>query len=347
MFVAFLLHTQKHAVAWITGVTVLFCTLVATVLTFLNGAVWLNFVASYSIGITCMSVQLWVHQHRPDSWNRELVTVVAGVGSLTLGLLLGGTLGAFDPFFFFQTNAIGLVVGTVACIVAGFLILLMGTFRDLEAERDAAQQRELTKERELATTQLRVLQAQIEPHFLFNSLANVQALIDSDKAKARELLDSLTQLFRASLKYARLSSGSVHEEIELISIYLTIQKTRLGKRLNFNIEIEENLDAIEVPPFLLQPLVENALNHGIEPSAKPGYVKITVASSDQTVNLTVLNTMEPVHQHEADAIGGTGLANVESRLRSIYGDAANLKIERPDENQFKVVIELPLELSHS
>ncbi|MCY4129221.1 MAG: histidine kinase [Gammaproteobacteria bacterium] len=341
MFKSFLSHTREHATAWIVAVTVAFCTLVATVLTFLNGEIWLNYVASYSIGMTCMSLQLWVHERRPESWNREWVTVITGIVSLALGLLLGGALGAFDPFFFYRSNPIGLVIGGIACVVAAFVILLMGYIRDLETERDAVRQQELVMERELATAQLRTLQAQIEPHFLFNTLANVQALIERDPSTASELVDSLTNLFRVSLDYSRSSNGTIKKEIELISSYLAVQEVRMGERLTFKIDVEDDLNDFELPPFLIQPLIENAIKHGLEPSAKPGSLEVQIAHIESAIQIVVTNTWEPDHVNvDGD---GVGIENVKERLNSLYSNAAKLQISHPTKDLFRVTIELPLE----
>ena len=341
MFESFLQYARRHAEAWIVGVTVVFCTLVATVLTFLNGDIWGNYVASYSIGMTCMSFQLLAHKYRPESWSREWVTVITGVIGLALGLLLGGTLGAFDPFYFFETNPIGVVIGGIACIVAGFVILLIGHIRDLEAERDTAIQQELVSERELAITQLRTLQAQIEPHFLFNTLANVQALLDSEPSKARELLGSLTDLFRVSLNYARSNIGTVRMETDLISNYLDVQKMRMGDRLSFRIEVEDGLKDIQLPPFLVQPLVENAIKHGIEPSPEPGSIEVLIARKDDTLRIDVTNTLNP--GFKAENSGGLGIPNVRERLRAVYGESAKLQIDDKATDRFSVTLQLPLE----
>ena len=343
MFESFLQYAREHAEAWIVAATVIFCTLIATVLTFLNGEIWLNYVASYSIGVTCMSLQLWVHKHRPESWSREWVTVVTGIVSLALGLLLAGALGAFDPFYFYRTSLIGLLIGGVACIVAGFVILLMGYIRDLEAERDAARQHELVHERELAVTQLRTLQAQIEPHFLFNTLANLHALIESDTSKALELLESLTDLFRISLDYSRASTGSIQGELELISNYLAVQQVRMGERLSFQINVDDGLDDIQLPPFLIQPLVENAIKHGIEPSAELGNVEVHIARNGSSLQIDVANTWNP-DLESADGTG-IGIENVQERLEAVYGDAAQLRINRSTTDEFSVTIQLPLEIA--
>ena len=341
MFKTFFAYVRDHATAWIVAVTVVFCTLVATVLTLLNQAVWLNYVASYSIGITCMSLQLWAHERRPKTWNREWVTVITGIVSLALGLLIGGALGAFDPLYFFRTSPIGVVIGGIACIVAGFVILVMGYIRDLEAERDAVRQQELVMERELATAQLQTLQAQIEPHFLFNTLANVQALIESNPSKAARLLDSLTQLFRVSLDYSRARTGSIQQEIELVSSYLAVQQVRMGERLSYEIDIQDGLYEMTLPPFLVQPLVENAIKHGLEPSADAGRVDVRVGRSESSICIVVVNTFEPDHA-QVDG-SGVGITNVKERLKSVYADAATLQIDHPADDLFRVTIEIEFE----
>ena len=341
MFNLLFRHTRDHPEAYIVALTVLFCTAVATILTFINGNVWLNYNASYAIGVTCMSVQLWAHKHRPASWNREFVTVVAGIVSLLLGLLLGGAIGAFDPWYFFRTSAIGITIGGVACVVAGFLILLMGYIRDLEADRETAQQQALVRERELATAQLRTLQAQIEPHFLFNTLANVQALIESNPSKAKDLLASLTELFRASIEYSRATVGTLHQECELMSHYLEIHRVRLGDRFTYSIEIEDGLDDIELPPFLIQPLVENAIRHGIEPSSAPGQITVKATRDRSELKVLVANSHDPVAC--ASKSTGIGIQNVEERLRSVYGDSAHLTIQPQVDGRFQATIVLPYE----
>ena len=341
MFRAFLQVARQHFEVWVVGLTVLFCTLVATVMTFLIGQIWLNYVASYSIGVTCMSLQLWVHKHRPDNWNREWVTVITGILSLILGLLVGGTLGAFDPLFFFRTSMVGLVIGGVACVVAGFVILLMGHIHDLEVERDIARQQELVKERELAFAQLGTLQAQIEPHFLFNTLANIQALIESEPPKASKLLDSLTLLFRKSLDYSRSNVGSVEVEAELIQNYLAIQKVRMGDRLTYNVDIQDDVKEIELPPFLVQPLVENAIKHGVEPSTQREHIDVSIQREGEQLRISVTNSASKTTQSTTG--DGVGIANVKNRLDSIYKDTYHFIMEQPRDGFVQVLIKLPIE----
>ena len=343
MFAIFLNHVRTYANSWTVGVTIVFCTIVATILTFLNGQIWMNYVVSYTIGVTCMSVQMWAHRHRPPSWNREWVTVIAGIISLVLALLLGGTLGAFDPLFFFQRDATGLVIGGSACIVAAFLILLVGHIRDLEAQRDAAQRSKLINERELATAQLRTLQAQIEPHFLFNTLANVHSLIETDPKNATELLDSLVQLLRISLAYSRSVKGTVSQEIELISHYLDVQKIRIGDRLSYEIQVEAGVGDRTLQPFLIQPLVENAIKHGIEPTEKPGRLSIEVSCTAENLTFAILNTTPPLTASTTNSTG-MGIANIRERMVQVYGENASLDVAQLETDEFRAVLTIPAEL---
>ncbi|MYD44574.1 MAG: hypothetical protein F4W90_11895 [Gammaproteobacteria bacterium] len=345
MFIAFFEHLRAHANAWIIGTTIVFCTVVATVLTFLNGAVWMNYVVSYTIGVTCMSTQMFAHRHRPQGWNREAITVIAGIVGLVIALALGGTLGAFDPLYFFRVDMTGFVVGGAACFVACFLILLMGYIRDLEEQRDAARRDELDKERALAIAQLRTLQAQIEPHFLFNTLANLQSLITANPGLAKELLDALTQLFRVSLTYSRSTMGSIKEEMELVANYLNVQQIRLGERLHYDIQVQADLNEVELPPFIVQPLVENAIKHGIESASDAGQVLVDVHTEDATLRIQVTNSGNGISD-EANAVG-MGLANVRERIQSVYGSEAQLTIESITPTKTCVGLIIPFEAAGS
>lgn len=293
-----------------------------------------------------MSVQMWVHKYRPASWNREWVTVIAGIVSLALALVIGGTLGAFDPLYFFERDATGLVIGGSACIVAAFLILLVGHVRDLESQRDAAQRSKLINERELATAQLRTLQAQIEPHFLFNTLANVHSLIESNPTKATELLDSLVQLLRTSLAYSRSDCGTVAKEMELISHYLNVQKIRLGDRLSYDVRVENGTEEYALQPFLIQPLVENAIKHGIEPAEKLGRLNIDVLTISGEVVFEIINSTTE-RKLNVSASTGMGIANVRERMVQVYGDGASLDVSQHENDEFKAVLKIPANLQNA
>jgi signal transduction histidine kinase len=203
-----------------------------------------------------------------------------------------------------------------------------------EAERQAA----AVMQRQATDAQLRVLQAQIEPHFLFNTLANVTGLIEHQPAEARRMLERLIALLRASLSASRADRVSLAQELDLCRAYLEIVAIRMAGRLHYAIEADDAVRGRSLPPLLLQPLVENAIQHGLEPKVEGGRVRIVArARADGALDLTVED--DGIGFGAATRGGGVGLGNLRERLRTL--DArARLSIEdaRPGT---RVRIELP------
>src|SRR6187402_1218133 len=137
-----------------------------------------------------------------------------------------------------------------------------------EVERGRARERIERAERETTLANLRALQAQIEPHFLFNTLANVVSLVDSDPAAAKGMLESFNRFLRASLAATRTESTTLGEDAQLIAAYLEVLQVRMGRRLAWRIDVPVELAGFALPPMLLQPLVENAIRHGLEPKVE-------------------------------------------------------------------------------
>jgi sensor histidine kinase YesM len=202
-----------------------------------------------------------------------------------------------------------------------------GKFRLAEAERQLAADRARTSElqRQALDAQLRALQAQVEPHFLFNTLANVTSLIDAQPAAARRMLERLIELLRGSLSASRAHHATLGQEAELVRAYLEILAIRMGARLRYEIAIDESLHALPLPPMLLQPLVENAIRHGLEPKIDGGRVRVTATARDGVVEIVVED--DGVGFGATTRGGGTGLANLRARLEARFGAQARLAIE--------------------
>lgn len=214
----------------------------------------------------------------------------------------------------------------VICAVVFYLFV--STYRVQTLRREVAEQAAMTaqKEHQLAVSELRVLQSQIEPHFLFNTLATMQGLVDSEPQQAKQMIQSLASMLRVSLQRSRNDKGTLAQELSLISDYLAIQKIRLGKRLTYNIKIPAPLTDCSCPPLLLQPLVENALVHGIEPCAEGGTVTICAQDTSGNIVLTIENTGVAFgdSQHQGS---GMGLQNVRERLHALYPQQSHLRIQ--------------------
>ncbi len=202
------------------------------------------------------------------------------------------------------------------------------------------QVRRMAAERQVVETQLRMLQAQIEPHFLFNTLANIISLIDKEPKSAKNMLEHLTRSLRLSLERSREDLSTLRQEGDMLRDYLSIFKMRLGPRLDFTIEIPPGLLDVPFPPMLLQPLVENAIKHGIEPKVEGGRIAITVEKSDGMLRLSVfdngLGFSKPINAR------GLGLENVQARLRALYNTSASFVLEENIPSGATATIEVPL-----
>jgi LytS/YehU family sensor histidine kinase len=204
-----------------------------------------------------------------------------------------------------------------------------------ETERRAAEARSLAREAELQT-----LRFQLNPHFLFNSLHSISALTAIDSARAREMCTLLADFLRSSLKLGSLGSISFREEIALAASYLEIERVRFGDRLRIERDIEPSCEDCTIPPLLLQPLVENAVKHGISGTLDGGVIRIAARRFEGDVIVTVENDFDP--DATAGAGTGIGLSHVRRRLRVRYGDAAGLQAG-PHERLYRVVLRFPCE----
>jgi hypothetical protein len=192
-----------------------------------------------------------------------------------------------------------------------------------------AKAQQIHAEKQAAEAQLRLLQGQIEPHFLFNTLANVLALMDTDTPKARQMLEAFTEYLRSSLGQLRADEGKLGREFELAERYLRLMQSRMEDRLRFDLQLEPGLQELPLPPLLLQPLVENAIHHGLEPKLEGGAISVRASREGESVLLEVRDNGLGLRQAAARPRGsghGMALQNLRSRLQSRYGSAASLEL---------------------
>ncbi|MBK6981916.1 MAG: histidine kinase [Betaproteobacteria bacterium] len=193
---------------------------------------------------------------------------------------------------------------------------------------------------QVTEAKLQALQAQVEPHFLYNTLANVQALTEVDPGRANTMVGHLIQYLRNALPKMRESVSTVGQEIELVRAYLNILQMRMGKRLSFDISVPESLLATPFPPLMLPSLVENAIQHGLEPQRDGGSVLITAQAHGGRLRLVVSDTGRGF----GETVGtGVGLTNIRERLAALYGDAGKLTLESNSPGGVVATIEVPLE----
>jgi sensor histidine kinase YesM len=322
--------------------TLLFNTLIAGFLSAIGvgGDFWINISFSQCIGFSILAL-MWAVLRLPLSGAARGAAV--GIGVL-VGAALGGVLARAltgistspDGGHETQSLLIGLVFGGIA---AGFFWLRERNAK-LEAEVHERELARLEAEKQSLAAQLRLLQAQIEPHFLFNSLANVSALIEADPRLAGRLLDALIRYLRSSLQRTRAEGGSLGDEVGLLRAYLDILKIRMGERLDYAFEIPPELLGRDFPPMLLQPLVENAIRHGLEPKLGGGFLRVDAAVADGRLRIRVSDDGVGI----AEAPGeGVGLSNIRARLAAIYGPTARLEVASKVGAGVTATLDLPLE----
>ena len=262
--------------------------------------------------------------------------VGVAVGFSLASLLFGWGLDAWlkDPAAVLQILVVSLVISVVLTVI------FVWREREARAQVALAHERERAerREREAVLANLRALQAQIEPHFLFNTLANVTSLIEPEPKTARRMLESFIRFLRASLAATRTQSTTLGAEAELIAAYLDVLQVRMGSRLRYAIDVPADLNGFAMPPMLLQPAVENAIVHGLEPSVAGGEVAIRARREAHGVAIDISDTGAGF---AATTRGGTGLTNLRDRLRALYGERASLAIgERPGRGAL-VTIRIP------
>jgi sensor histidine kinase YesM len=301
-------------------------------------------IISEAFGISTYSlIHLLFWLLKPEKITSIISILIIGVAG---GTMLGLHLGPFILRQFFSVNlewtSRDLLQAILFAIAFGGAIsYFFFSKARLRLTREEIQQeriRRLSKEKEALEANLKLLQAQIEPHFLFNTLSNILSLIDTspDQGKAM-LLDSI-QYLRTSLSRTRHDLITLNQEIEIIQAYLNILKIRMGERLRFRIEIPDTLREQPFPPMLLQPLVENAVKHGLEPQIQGGEILIRIEEKDGLVRSEIIDTGIGFTSHSE---AGVGMINVRERLRLLYGERGRLVIEENKPRGVKAVIEVP------
>ncbi len=273
---------------------------------------------------------------RLAQWKRTvaLVTVMLTgvfVGYLIAFAILGKNFAALLSKY--PRAALGLLmIASIGCVI--WFLIMDGQSRRLRAEAEAAKNSE-SQQRLTALArdaELRALQAQIEPHFLFNTLANVQALIDYEPQKAKLMLDAFIQHLRMSLDVSRQSHATLATELDFVKTYLQLLEIRMGGRLRYRLECSPEARDMPLAPLLLQPLVENAVKYGLEPKIEGGEIVVKASRDTDGFVLSVRDDGVGLgNASTAKAGAGTGMKNVRDRLASLYGDRATLNISAIDD----------------
>lgn len=274
---------------------------------------------------------------------------LAGI-SVPLGIALGNLIwrGA-DPVKVL-TNRSVVAESMVIGIAVAVLLYLVRASAERRHERAMAEARQATliasTDRMLAEAKLRALQAQIEPHFLYNTLANVLSLIGTRPAQAQHMLERFIDYLRASLAASRSDEATLGSEAKLIAAYLDVLSVRMGERLRYRIDVPDALRQFQIAPMLLQPVVENAIAHGLEPKVEGGEIVVGASVEGEQLCIRISDTGVGLNPNAPRKPGGgVGLSNLRERLRTLYGAGAKVELLENQPCGMTVRLVLPLNAS--
>jgi sensor histidine kinase YesM len=291
-----------------------------------------------------ISNSIWLAQRIFDlNTNSPRVFLIVYYGSSLLGVVIGVEVAYFlmslilgFPFTFFHPKYMGFsaLVALIAC-TASYTYFnqkqrLMAQIH--EKELDMLRLRELKTQADLAT-----LQSKINPHFLYNSLNSIASLIHEDPDKAESMTLKLSKLFRNSINQGQESLIKIRDEVEIVKTYLEIEKVRFGDRIGFEFDVDEDTMEFLVPRFLLQPLVENALKHGLAQVADDGKLEISIRRVDNRLRVTVSDNGK---EFPKELEVGYGLQSTYDKLNLLYGKDYDLHIVNEPIKQIEILLPL-------
>jgi len=293
----------------------------------------------------CMLILTWVTVQAPrlapSGWVRR-----GGLLALTLQCSVIGTLVNSVPLLLSRGPEVALenlrFFALWVISLSAVLVLAETTRRASRQAQQALDEAELASlalTRELDTARMQLLQAQVEPHFLFNALANVRRLLRTEPEAGRSLLGELLRYLQEALPALRGDSSTLAQEAELVRAFLAVHQVRMGARLQAEVDVPAELGGTPLPPMVLLTLVENALKHGLQPLVDGGSVRVHARARDGQLVVSVADTGRGMGSGSG---GGTGLANVRARLRQLHGSAASLSLAMNEPRGVVATISVPL-----
>ncbi len=330
----------RHPVRWAWLLGSLFCTAIGAILSLAMAGAFDReyFVASYSIGLSVLACTELGLAYGPARLPGAVIRFVMAVCGLAIGLAAGGVLLAGSPLLLLG-DPVRVVIGALVCALAGIGFEALRQVWNARAGLDQAERDRLTRDKTLAEAELCALQAQVEPHFLFNSLANASSLIRRHPDRAARLLERLTSLLRVSLSRTRRAAGTLGDEFAVVRAYLEIQALRMAGRMTYDVQVDPGLESVWMPPLLVQPLVENAVRHGIEPSAAGGRIVVRAEGAGDSLRIRV--TDNGVGFQAETAGRAVGLAAVRERLHAIFGERGRLVLTEMPGGGRRVDLRIP------
>jgi signal transduction histidine kinase len=345
-------HRLKDALPAI-GAAVAFWALASTLLYLLVPGIetWPRLLVFHEcVGLTMMAcVFVLLRSRRFDRFKPVLRWLLIGLIAIPVGYFLGHQF-AFvalgEPMRMVGHQQISLIPILFTVLAGGIALNYFATRETLAREATARSE----AQRLAVEAQLRLLRAQLDPHMLFNSLANVRSLVREDVDRAESMIDQLIVYLRSALAASQTESVPLSREFAQLRAYLDIMALRMGPRLSYRLDLPAALERTEVPPMLLQPLVENAIKHGLEPKVGNGSIEVVARALPGGIEIRVSDTGlglppdEDGGRSEASARSAPasyGLQHVRDRLRVLYGHHARLNLERRDPTGTSAVVFIP------
>ena len=306
------------------------------------------FLRTFIVGLSATAAfalfEVWPRRLPPwlQRWALQVVAVGVFMPVTTVLIYVLSTPQGAPPFW---TNP-GRMDGWTHLTVAGVLLAPWTALAAIVRQKEAfARDQKLTfalerseLERQALDARLHLLQAQVAPHFLFNTLANVQALVDAGSPHASTVLRSLTAYLRAAVPLLHESAATIERELQLVRPYLDLMQMRMPDRFQYAMNVDPSALEIRCPPTTLLTLVENAVRHGIDPSEEGGRIDVDITRPGERCVIRVTDTGAGIH-HSANGLG-TGLTTLGERLQLIFGDAAHLRLT--DNNPRGAVAEIDM-----
>ncbi|CAN7384677.1 sensor histidine kinase [Variovorax paradoxus] len=330
-------------------ITVVFCCFIAAALAITQHGDWgAQMVYSLSIGLISWLFidvgRLLISGHRevlwpPGPWGYLLVA-----GGVAVGFLGGNAIGdawTHQPLLDFgnfteRKLATTIVITLTATVCMCFFFYSLGRSKYMRSQLDLAQ-------RNATEARLKLLETQLEPHMLFNTLANLRVLITADPPRAVAMLDRLNNYLRMTLSGSRALSHPLSAEFERLADYLELMSVRMGERLRYTLDLPDELRGTPVPPLLLQPLVENSIRHGLEPKVEGGAIDVRARQLDGRLIIEVSDTGVGLDAAQTSEGSGFGLEQVRERLATVYGDQGRMSLAARPSGGTLATLSFPLQ----
>jgi len=308
---------------------------------------WLDHFLNLMIvgGCIFVAVAVAASLHIRPSFGEHLLLLA----SIALGAVSGEMLDALRLSLPLDASTFGVVLAKAArWFAVGGLAYAIHTL--LRRAADAATQahesefQRLQLDRQVTEARLQSLRAQIEPHFLFNTLANIRRLYQTDPGLGRRMLSNFVAYLRAALPQMRHDETTLGHEVDLARAYLNVLQVRMGERLRFRLDVPNGLCALSFPPFALSTLTENAVKHGLNPLPEGGSIEIAARVENRRLTVEVADTGAGLRQSGGS---GAGVANLRARLAALYGSEAGLSIELNAPRGIRASIAVPARFSRA